>query len=65
MLIKRLLLFIISLTIGFFITWGIVIFIGTNLAQYGPYYTFFTALAIGCAVGVWLDKFMGTKLLPK
>lgn len=67
MLIKRLLLVIISFTFGFFITWAIISspFVGSNLPQYGPYYTFFTSLAIACAIGVWLDKFMGTKLLPK
>lgn len=67
MLIKRILLVIISLTIGFLATWAIIEtpFVGSNLAQYGPYYTFFTSLAIGCAIGVWLDKFMGTELLPK
>ena len=67
MLIKRLLLFIISLTAGFLITWAIIEtpYVGSNLTQYGFYYTFFTSLAIGCAIGVWLDKFMGTELLPK
>ena len=67
MLIKRLLLVVISLAIGYVVTWAIIVspFVESNLQIYGPWYTFFTALAIGCAVGVWLDKFMGTKLLPK
>lgn len=65
MLIKRLLLAVISLAVGFIATYAIVFFIGTNLAEYGVYYTFFTALALACAVGIWLDKFMDTDLLPK
>ena len=66
MLIKRLLLVIISFAIGFLATWAIIITIAqSNLQIYGPWYTFFTSLAIACAVGVWLDKFMGTELLPK
>lgn len=67
MLIKRLLLVIISFAIGFLATWAIIEspIVESNLQIYGPWYTFFTSLAIACAVGVWLDKFMGTKLLPK
>ncbi len=66
MLIKRLLLVIISLFIGFLATWAIIITVAeSNLQIYGPWYTFFTSLAIGCAVGIWLDKFMGTELLKK
>ena len=67
MLIKRLLLVVISLTIGFLATWAIIEtpYVGSNLVQYGFIYTASTTLALACAVGVWLDKFMGTKLLPK
>ena len=67
MLIRRLLLFVISLTIGFLATWVIIEspFVGSNLVQYGPIYTATTTVALACAVGIWLDKFMGTKLLPK
>ena len=66
MLIKRLALCVISLVIGFLITWFVVIFIAeTTLDQYGLWYTSFTALAVACAIGIWLDKFMGTEILPK
>jgi len=66
MLIKRLALGVISLVVGFITTWLIIEFIAeTNLEQYGFWYTAFTTLSIGCAVGVWLDKFMGTEILPK
>lgn len=66
MLIKRLALAVISLVVGFLITWAVVEFIAqTNLEQYGIWYTGLTALALACAIGVWLDKFMGTEILPK
>lgn len=65
MLVKRLILAIISFAVGFGATYLIVLMIGTNLEEYGVWYTFFTSFAIACAVGVWLDKFMGTKILPE
>lgn len=76
MLIKRLALVVISLVVGFLITWFIVtvdvtigpihlVIAGTTLDQYGLWYTSFTALALACAIGIWLDKFMGTEILPK
>lgn len=68
MLVKRLLVLAISLAIGFVLTVAVVYapFIAdTTLEEYGVYYTFFTALAFGCAVAIWLDKFMGTEMLPK
>jgi hypothetical protein len=66
MLVKRLLLAIISLTIGFIATVLIVWYIcDTTVAEYGTIYTSTTALSLACAVGIWLDKFMETQLLPK
>ena len=65
MLIKRLGVGIISLLVGFGLTIIIVELIGTTLEEYGPYYTFFTAFSLGCAVAIWLDYFLGTELLPK
>lgn len=65
MLIKRLLLVAISFGIGFVLTIGIIYAVGTVPEQYGFWYTTFTALSLGCAIGVWLDKFMGTEILPK
>jgi hypothetical protein len=62
---KRIGLAVISFAVGFLLTWLIVELIGTNLFEYGTIYTFFTALALACAIGIWLDKFMGTEILPK
>ncbi len=65
MLLRRLLLAVISLAVGTGATILITILVGTTPAEYGPTYTFFTALALAVAVGIWLDKFMGTNILPK
>ncbi|MCP5097353.1 MAG: hypothetical protein GY943_17550 [Chloroflexi bacterium] len=68
MLVKRLLLVVIALAVGFGLTVAAVYapFIAdTTLEEYGFIYTFFTALSLGIAVGIWLDKYMGTKILPK
>ena len=65
MWIKRLILAIISFAFGFGVTFVIVKLIGTNLEEFGIWYTFFTSFAIACALGVWLDKFMGTNILPE
>ena len=65
MLVKRLILAIISIAFGVVVTTGITLLIGTTPAEYGTIYFLLTVLALAVALGVWLDKFMGTKLLPK
>jgi hypothetical protein len=65
MLLRRLLLAIISIAFGAGATVLITILIGTTPAEYGTTYTFFTALSLAIALGIWLDKFMGTNILPK
>ncbi len=65
MLLKRLLLAVISFGLGFGLVVLITMFIGTTPAEFGPIYMFFTTLTIGLAIAIWLDKFMGTNLLPK
>jgi hypothetical protein len=65
MLVKRLILAAISLAVGFGLTVLITRLIGTTPAEYGPIYMIFTSLALAVALGIWLDKFMGTNLLPK
>ncbi len=65
MLVKRLLLVIICLAFGSAVTVAVTILIGTTPAEYGFGYFSLTALALAFALGFWLDKFMGTKLLPK
>ena len=63
--IKRIALAVISLIVGFAATWLIVVFfLDTVLSDYGTVYVVLTTFSIACAVGVWLDKFMKTELLP-
>ena len=65
MLIKRLILAVISIAFGVATTFLIMWVIGTDYNTYGFGYTFFTSLALACFLGIWLDKFMGTELLPE
>jgi len=68
MLVKRLLLVVISLVIGFGLTYAAVrlpFIADTNLEEFGFAYTFLMTLSLAIAAGIWLDKFMGTEILPK
>lgn len=68
MLVKRLLVIILSLGIGFGLAVAIIyapFIANTTLEEFGFYYTFFLSLALGCAVAIWLDKFLDTQILPK
>jgi hypothetical protein len=74
MLIKRLLLAVISLALGYGITYFIVtVLLQTSVAEFwvGPElpvnipYFILTGLFIGLGIGIWLDKFMKTEILPK
>jgi hypothetical protein len=56
---------VISLVLGYVLTFGVITFFGETLNKFGPWYTGFTTFALACAVGIWLDKFMGTEILPK
>jgi hypothetical protein len=65
MLVKRIILAIISIGFGVAATAGITVAVGTTPAEYGAIYFTFTALALAVALGIWLDKFMGTDILPE
>ncbi len=65
MLVKRLILAAISIGVGLGLTVLITMLIGTTPAEYGAIYMIFTTLSLACAVGIWLDKFMGTNILPR
>ena len=66
MLVKRILVIVISLVAAAIITAGLIRFVvGTTIAEYGGLYFFLTAFFLGCALGIWLDKFMGTEFLPE
>lgn len=65
MFVKRLVLAIISVAFGALVTTGVTFAIGTNPSEYGFVYFLFTSLALAFALGIWLDKFMQTNILPK
>ena len=65
MLVKRILLVVIALAVGGGTTALITLLVGTTPAEYGFLYFTFTALFIAIALGIWLDKFMNTEILPK
>jgi hypothetical protein len=65
MLVKRLILATISIGVGLGLTILITMLIGTTPAEYGAVYMIFTTLSLAVAVGIWLDKFMGTNILPR
>ena len=65
MLVKRILLVVISVTFGVLVTLGIVNLIGTTPSEYGAAYFTFTSLSLAIFLGIWLDKFMATEILPK
>ena len=62
---KRIGVIVASLVVGVILTELILLAIGTNREIYGFVYYFFTALSLGVAVGVWGDRFAGTKMLPE
>lgn len=73
MLVKRVALVVVSLVIGYAATFLITLLLGTSVAEFWmgseqpvplPYFLlvgFFIALA----VAIWLDKFLGTRILPE
>lgn len=65
MLMKRLILVAISVGVGLGLTILITFLIGTTPGEYGAIYMIFTTLSLAVAIGIWLDKFMGTEILSK
>jgi hypothetical protein len=73
MLVKRILLVVISFFIGYVATYLITILLGTSVEEFWmgteqpiafPYFIL-VGFFIAIAAGIWLDKFMGTEILPK
>lgn len=71
--LKRLLLAVISLVIGYALTYLITLFLGTSVEEFwtGPElpvnipYFLLVGFFIALAVAIWLDKFMGTEILSE
>jgi uncharacterized membrane protein len=63
--IKRIVLIVISLLVGYGATLLIVRFIlDTVPSDYGLNYMVLTTVSIAAALAIWLDKFMKTEFLP-
>jgi drug/metabolite transporter (DMT)-like permease len=73
MVMKRIALVFISLIIGYAITYLIVVLLQTSVEEFwmGPEepvsipYFLLVGFFIALAASIWLDKFMGTEVLPK
>ena len=69
LVIRRLILVVISIVLGFIITYFVVtlprpIGLDTTLDDYTYIYVFFTVGSLACGIGIWLDKFLKTNILP-
>ena len=67
--IRRLILVILSLAGGIGLLFGILALLDAaygdvSIERYGLVYAILTALPLAILVGIWLDAFMGTGLLP-
>lgn len=73
MFVRRLLLIVLSLIIGYGATYVITLFLGTSVAEFwmGPEepvhipYFILTGLFIALAAAVWLDLILRTEVLKK
>jgi hypothetical protein len=71
--VRRLIVWGVSFALGFVISWAIVVIgfpilkpvaAGMTIADYGTIYFLVTMVPISLVFVIWLDKFMGTKILP-
>lgn len=76
--IRRIIVWVVSMVLGLIAGYGIItvgfdmlpLFSavqtpqGVSIEEYGMLYFLFTAIPIGLVFVVWLDAFVGTKILP-
>lgn len=71
--IRRLIVWIVSLALGFVVSYLLIVVgfpllkpvaAGITIADYGTIYFLVTMIPIALVFVTWLDKFMGTKILP-
>lgn len=73
--VRRLLLVVLSFTIGYALTYGLVhsdygifdtqLTLNTDFSDFGTLNTVLTTAALTVASGVWLDKFLNTQLIGR
>jgi hypothetical protein len=71
--VRRLIVWGVSLVLGFVVSWLIIVVgfpilkpvaAGMTIERYGTIYFLVTMIPIALVFVTWLDKFMGTKILP-
>jgi len=76
--IRRIVVWVISMVLGLLVGYGIItvgfdmlpLFSavqtpqGVSIEEYGMIYYLFTSIPIGLVFVIWLDAFMGTRILP-
>jgi hypothetical protein len=71
--VRRLIVWLVSLALGFVVSWLLVVVgfpiikpesAGITLERYGTGYFLVTMVPIALIFVTWLDRFMGTKILP-
>jgi accessory gene regulator protein AgrB len=71
--VRRLIVWVVSFVLGFVISWLLIVVgfplinsnaAGITLQDYGTIYFLVTMVPIALVFVTWLDKFMGTKILP-
>lgn len=76
--IRRIIVWVISMGLGFAVGYGLItvgfdmlpLFSavqtpqGVSIQEYGIIYFLFTSVPIGLVFVIWLDAFMGTRILP-
>ena len=71
MAVRRIILIVVSTIVGvasvpiLFIVLNALYDVGVDLERFGIGYAFLWGTPIGLAVGVWLDYFLGTNVLPE
>jgi hypothetical protein len=71
--VRRLIVWVISFALGFVVSYLLIVVgfpiinrnaVGMTLEEYGTIYFLVTMVPIALVFVTWLDKFMGTKILP-
>jgi hypothetical protein len=71
--VRRLIVWVVSFALGFVVSYLLIVVgfpiinrnaVGMTLEEYGTIYFLVTMVPIALVFVTWLDKFMGTKILP-
>lgn len=71
--VRRLIVWVVSFALGFVVSYLLIVVgfpiinsnaVGMTLEEYGTIYFLVTMVPIALVFVTWLDKFMGTRILP-